>query len=40
MVSHNKEDIKVLCDQVYEMGYEKLTIFKNAKHTPKNVSNF
>ena len=25
LASHNKEDIKVLCDEVYEMDHGKLT---------------
>jgi len=26
LASHNKEDIKVLCDEVYEMDHGKLTV--------------
>jgi len=28
LASHNKEDIEVLCDEVYEMDYGKLTVFE------------
>ncbi|EOS75536.1 hypothetical protein C819_02098 [Lachnospiraceae bacterium 10-1] len=26
LASHNKEDIEVLCDEVYEMDHGKLTV--------------
>ena len=28
LASHNKEDIEVLCDEVYEMDHGKLTVFE------------